>query len=213
VGDPNAPPLNQAQLLRTLIHHQVDFILVGGAASNAHGATRVTTDLDIVVRWTTDNLERVARVLAELSARLKVPGLREPIDAPLDARMLTKMELSTWRTVAGDLDVISHLPHGKRGYLQYEALAARAEHVILYELHVAIATLDDIIVSKETVGRTPDHEALPELYRLQAERTVAEAESRDPPAQPRNQPETGRQRQAGVLRPRSRQDREPDLGL
>jgi hypothetical protein len=79
LGDPNAPPLDQAQLLRTLNRHRFEYILVGGAASNAHGATRVTTDVDIVVRWSTDNLDRVARALTELTACHLLPATRRTL--------------------------------------------------------------------------------------------------------------------------------------
>jgi hypothetical protein len=170
VGDPDAPRLDQGQLLRTLSDHHVEFVLVGGAGANAHGAERLTTDLDIVARWTTENLTRMARALTDLSARLKVPGL-EPIEAPLDARMLARMELSTWRTSAGDFDVISQLPHGKRAYVDYDTLLGRAHQVTLYGVPVQVASLDDIITSKETVNRPPDRAALPELYHLRAKLT------------------------------------------
>lgn len=181
MGDPDAPPLNLARLLRTLVDHGVEFIVivvvvvVGGAGAVAHGATRPTTDLDVVLRWTTENLKRAAGVLAELSARLKVPGVMEPIEVPLDARMLNGMELSTWRTAAGDFDLISHLPHGKHVYLRYEDLLSRAEQVMMFGVSVNLATLDDIITSKETVDRPPDREALPELYRLRSDRLAGTA--------------------------------------
>jgi hypothetical protein len=100
MGDPDAPQLDQAQLVRALIDHGVRFILVGGAGANAHGSQRLTTDLDIVPEWTTENLDRLAGALADLGARLRVAGMPDGIEAPLDARMLVAMELPTWRTPA-----------------------------------------------------------------------------------------------------------------
>jgi len=41
------------------MRHGVEFVLVGGLASQAHGATRLTEDLDLCPPWTSENLERV----------------------------------------------------------------------------------------------------------------------------------------------------------
>lgn len=42
-----APALDRATLLATLVEHDVEFVLVGGVAGQAYGATRVTKDLDL----------------------------------------------------------------------------------------------------------------------------------------------------------------------
>jgi len=51
-------------LLQLLVDAQVEFIIVGGAAATAHGASRLTLDLDIVYRRTPDNIERLIAALA-----------------------------------------------------------------------------------------------------------------------------------------------------
>ena len=43
-----------AALIRLLAQHKVEFILVGGAAATAHGSARLTQDLDIIYRRTTE---------------------------------------------------------------------------------------------------------------------------------------------------------------
>jgi len=60
VGDPEAPPLGARELLRLLDRHGVRYVVVGGLAATAHGATRVTFDIDVVPEWSDDNLERLA---------------------------------------------------------------------------------------------------------------------------------------------------------
>jgi hypothetical protein len=51
-------------LLRALGGAGVEFILVGGAAATAHGAVRLTLDLDIVYGRSAANLERLVNALA-----------------------------------------------------------------------------------------------------------------------------------------------------
>jgi hypothetical protein len=49
---------------RRLVQHQVEFILIGGAAATAHGSARLTQDLDIVYRRTPEHIAHLASALA-----------------------------------------------------------------------------------------------------------------------------------------------------
>jgi hypothetical protein len=171
VGDPDAPPLRAGEILRHLDRHAVRYVVVGGLAATAHGATRVTFDIDLVPEWTDANLERLASALREADAELLAPQAREPVSFPIDARSLRQFEVSTWRTRLGDLDVIVGTPTATRGLLaRYEALAARAARLEAFGMTILVADLDDVIESKQALGREADLVALPELHRLRAQR-------------------------------------------
>jgi hypothetical protein len=60
--------MNFKLALTVLATHQVDFVLVGGAAVVAHGSTLMTQDLDIVYRVEPDNVRRLLAALEELDA-------------------------------------------------------------------------------------------------------------------------------------------------
>src|SRR5690606_18083396 len=66
-----------ARLIRTLADAHVEFIIVGGVAANAHGASRVTTDVDVVYARDAENLGRVVAALVPLEPYLRgaPPGL------------------------------------------------------------------------------------------------------------------------------------------
>ena len=177
MGDPEAPPLRVERLLRTLAEYGVQYVIVGGLAAAAQGAGRVTFDIDVVPEWSTENLDRLAEALRDLDARLRAPGTDEPVAYPLDARSLRGFEVSTWRTEAGDLDVIVGTPTMVRGRLAgYDELADRAHRLDAYGLTIVVADLGDIIESKQVLAREPDLAALPELRRLQV-RLATEAET------------------------------------
>ena len=53
----------------------VDFVIVGAHALAVHGAPRATGDLDILVRPTPENSERVYRALVEFGAPIAAHGL------------------------------------------------------------------------------------------------------------------------------------------
>jgi hypothetical protein len=53
-------------LLAVLTDAGVEFLIVGGAAATAHGAARLTADLDIVYRRTEENYQRLVSALGHL---------------------------------------------------------------------------------------------------------------------------------------------------
>jgi len=166
VGDPAGPPLRRGEVLEALNRHGVDFVLVGGQASQVHGAERRTFDLDICLRWTQENLDRMGEVLVELDAGLRIEGMSEPFPVPhRDAGFLETMEISTWRSTRGDIDVLRGIPAPGRE-VSYDELAGRAERFLVDGQEVTVADLGDIITSKETLSRPPDLAALPELRAL-----------------------------------------------
>jgi len=185
VSDPDAPPLNAGAILRALIDHQVDFVLVGGRAAQGHGAIRPTKDLDICPAWNDANLARVIAALRHLGAQMKTAQGGGMGTQP-SVRMLRKMEITTWRTTAGDVDVLLGIPKGKNWQLaQYRQLNENAAIFDIGGQEVLIASLEDIIRSKEIANRPADHAALPELRELLA-RQQANAPAHDTSAQSRH---------------------------
>lgn len=171
MGDPTGPELRRREVLESLDRHGVQFVLVGGQAAASHGALRPTRDLDICVLWTPENLDRLGAVLDQFDAGLRLTGEDEPMAVPhRDGRFLIQMDLSTWRSTAGDIDVLRSLPSGGDAELRYERLLDRAESVQIDGVQVMVASLDDVITSKETADRPSDREALPELRALRDER-------------------------------------------
>lgn len=173
MGDPSGPELRRREVLESLDRHDVQFILVGGQAAASHGALRPTRDLDLCVLWTPENLDRLGAVLEQFDAGLRLTGEDEPIAVPhRDGRFLIQMDLSTWRSTAGDIDVLRSLPAPGGAELRYERLLARADSVQIDGVRVMVASLDDVITSKETTDRPSDREALPELRSLRKGRAT-----------------------------------------
>ena len=166
-----APPLDRAALLAALTDHDVRFVLVGGLAAQARGAMRATQDADICAEWSVENLSRLADALTALDARLKIEqGSIETLQVILDARTIHPIEIGAWRTSAGDVDVLLGIPASTRWDLaRYEQLAENATLAEIDGFRVLVASLDDIIRSKEVADRPKDREALRELRALRDE--------------------------------------------
>lgn len=108
--------------------------------------------------------------MRELNAYLRVEGLSDEesraLPTQIDAESLGRMDISTWRTDAGDLDVLTGIPTRDGGRAFYDQLLPRAEHVFVAGVKVLVAALTDIIDSKEWADRPKDREALDELRAL-----------------------------------------------
>jgi hypothetical protein len=94
-------------LLRTLCQGSVDFIVVGGVAGVAHGAARLTQDLDIVYSRRASNLQKLAEALRPYQPYLRgaPPGLPFLWDADTLRRGLN----FTLTTTLGPLDLLGDM--------------------------------------------------------------------------------------------------------
>lgn len=165
---PEGPDLRR--ITDALARHEVEYLLVGGIAARAYGAQRPTFDVDCVPEPSRENLDRLAAALRDLHARLRVEGLTDEEAALLPVQVtgstLVRMELSTWRTDGGDLDVLADIPDRHGRHLSYPELVGRASKLNLDGIVVRVAALDDVIASKEWADRPKDRDALPELRAL-----------------------------------------------
>jgi hypothetical protein len=164
--------LDIQRIIEAFDRHGVEHLIVGGVAANLHGAIRPTGDLDALTRATRQNFDRVAGALLELGAFLRVGRLSDDearkLPVVIDATMLAQSQISTWRTDAGDLDILHSIPDREGHRVGYDELATRA-HEIRTDTGIVllVAALDDIIASKEWTDRPKDRDALPELRRLE----------------------------------------------
>ncbi len=170
MNEDEPPRLDVERILTTLDRHGVEYLLVGGISANAYGARRLTKDFDCLPTRTDDNLQRLAAAMVDLNARLRVEGLGDDeasqLPVQLDQVTLSAMEISTWRTDAGDLDVLSDIPDREGRRRRYEDLAPRSTEALIGKVTVRLAALDDVIASKEWANRPKDREALGELREL-----------------------------------------------
>lgn len=109
------------------------------------------------------NFANLASALRELEARLRVLDLDEPLEVPLDERSFELGTTWTYVTKYGYLD-IALLPDGTLGYEDLSRGATREE--ITDSLSVVVASLADVIRSKEAAGRGKDRAVLPMLRQV-----------------------------------------------
>ncbi len=143
-------------LLRALLRHGVDFVVVGGVAAQLEGAPILTFDLDVLYDKEPENLARLLAALRELKARYRDPEGRhiEP-----DAEKLATLRLHLLLTELGALDVLGSIGNG----LTYQDLVSRTILYQLGESQVLVLELAAVIETKEQANRDKDRAALPVL--------------------------------------------------
>jgi len=151
------------EICAVLVEEGVDFVILGGFAAVIHGSSLPTEDIDLIPSREWENLERLARALKRLEAKIRTSG--EAVPAPLDAAFIKNMpHMLNLVTKYGDLD-LTFTPAGLlKGYEEWRARARVAQ--LREGLSVVVASLDDIIASKVAANRPKDHRALPYLESL-----------------------------------------------
>jgi predicted nucleotidyltransferase len=135
----------------------VRFIVIGGMAGIAHGAARVTFDVDCVYSREPDNLHRLASALAGFRPRLRdaPPGLPFRLDEPTMRAGLN----FTLDSEAGPIDLLGEVPGGGT----YEQLLPRSVELRVFGRPCRVVTLEALIALKRAAGRPKDLEAIAEL--------------------------------------------------
>jgi hypothetical protein len=147
---PRNPEFRLRALLRSLTEGGVDFVVIGGVAVVLHASPRLTKDLDICYAAEPNNLERLAKVLIELGARLR--GIEEDLPFVPDERTLRRTQILTLTTADGGLDLLVD-PDGSPGY---RALRRRSDEMDFEGITVRVASIDDLIAMKRAAGRPQD---------------------------------------------------------
>jgi hypothetical protein len=137
-------------LLRALVEHDVDFVMIGGLAGNLHGSPRVTRDVDVAYSRERENLERLATMLRSVHATLR--GAPEGIPFQLDAETRAASANLTFSTDHGPLDILGD----PAGAPEYGRLREEATLVQVAGLAIRVASLDHLIRMKEAAGRPQD---------------------------------------------------------
>jgi hypothetical protein len=146
---PPRPP-DLAKLLRALVSHGVDFVVIGGMAGISRGSNYPSFDLDVAYTRDRANVSRLVDALAELDVRLR--GGPDDLPFQLDARTIENGANFTFATPHGDLDVLGDVA----GIGSYESLRAGSDEKEISGIPVRVASIDHLIAMKRAANRTKD---------------------------------------------------------
>ena len=155
-------------LLRRLREQQVEFVVIGGVCGIMHGATLVTTDLDVCCRFTAANLYRLQAAVSDLHPYHRLAANKLPLE--LTDELCGRLRNLYLQTDLGKLDCLGEVA----GVGRYETVL---ESSVVFRLSYGdfkVLTLDAAIASKEAVGRPRDLEAAKQLRAIRERARTSE---------------------------------------
>jgi hypothetical protein len=153
-------------MLAVLRDHEVRFVLIGGFAAVTHGSPLPTEDVDITPEQSEDNLARLSAALKDMGAQVRAEGVEGGLPFSYDASSLAAVGVWNLVTPYGEFD-ISFVPTGTRGFVD---LDGDAQTMDVGGVPTRVASLADIIRSKQAANRPKDQRVLPVLREILASR-------------------------------------------
>lgn len=141
------------RLLRVLVKHRVEFIVVGGVSAVLQGAPIMTLDLDIVHRRSPRNIEKLLRALGELEAHYRNLESRRLVP---DRSHLRSSGHQLLMTDSGPLDILGVIGSDR----SYEDLLPLSHDLAVGDLTIRVLSLEAVIRTKEEVGHPKDRAVL-----------------------------------------------------
>ncbi len=160
------PSVDFLSLFRTLLEHEVEFIVVGGVAAVLQGAPIATFDLDVVHSRTANNIKNVLSALKELNAMYRGRE-KQRLRATSEHRASAGHQLLMTRF--GALDLLGTIGTD----LDYGDLLPHSIDVEIEGMHLRVLDLGQIIRVKEQLGQPKDKAVLPILRQTLRERNKA----------------------------------------
>ena len=134
------------EVLEQLIKNEVEFLLVGGLAVGFHGYARFTGDMDLWLKPSNDNLERLGNALGDLNYSKKIVDdiiESRPIDHPTPIRIFSEDDKFK-------VDLMTSIFYEP---LTFEKCYERAKVQKLESFNLPIISLKDLIEIKSNVKR------------------------------------------------------------
>jgi len=158
-------PYEPDRLLEVFERHRVRYVVIGGFAAVLRGSPYDTTNVDITPERSELNLRRLSAALDELQAAVRgdAESTADLLALELDLATLDRFHTLALTTEHGNLDLCP-VPDGTQGYPDLRRGATR--ELITETLEIPLASLADVIRSKEAAGREKDLLHLPTLRRV-----------------------------------------------
>jgi len=151
-------------LIGRLIQGRVEFVLIGGLASVLHGAPVVTRDIDICIRFSRENLDRLLVAIGDSHPRHRMTPQRLPLEiTDQNWAMFKNIYL---QTDLGILDCLGEVA----GIGKFDEALAVSEEITVSVGTFRILTLDALIHAKIAAGREHDLKTVGYLNAIRAKR-------------------------------------------
>lgn len=133
------------QLMRAVNAVGLDAVVIGSAAAALHGVPITTQDIDLFVRETPRNLEKIYQLVKALGNHVVASRPFEPVS-----------DMMRIEGLPVDIDLVFDLSN----HAKFESVRARATLIVIENVPIRVSDLQDVIDAKRAAGRPKDHAVL-----------------------------------------------------
>lgn len=144
-------------LLKILLNHNIDFVVIGGLAAILHGSSVVTQDIDICTPLSAENIDKIRNCLREYHPfhRMTSPKLSF-MKIPEKGKSLKNLYLET---DIGTLDMLTEVT----GLGNFKEVQKHAIEVEIFDQKCKVLSIDALLEAKQRMGRDKDKAVIKEL--------------------------------------------------
>ena len=143
------------EVIKLLLKHEVDFLLVGGYAVVYHGYRRTTGDMDLWVRPSNENRDKLVNALSEL-------GFEDEDLIVLGNMDFTAHQVFTLGSEPQKIDFLTKINQVSFEDANADKVIAEFENML-----VPVINLNHLVLSKINSGRRKDEADVEELQKIQ----------------------------------------------
>ena len=155
------------EIFASLHRHNVKYLLCGGLAVNLYGIPRMTADIDLLIQWSDDNVQKFELALAEHKYKNNLFfQLKTLVSAEVRLRYYQDNNLVAY-SYSSDLFQAITLDVLTRTNIDFDASWERKEVKVLQNVPVYVLRVDDLITMKEFAGREQDKSDVINLRKYQ----------------------------------------------
>lgn len=153
-------------IFRSLYKHNVRYMLCGGVAVNIYGIARMTSDIDILIDFDKNNIERFKQATTEIGYSPAIPiSIFELADSASRNRLIKEKNLIAFSLVNtmspyATLDVITDVP------IQFANMWERKKTRKMKDYELYVVGIKDLIELKKYAGRIQDNQDIELLKRI-----------------------------------------------
>jgi len=154
------------EILIELEKQGVKYLVIGGIAVNLYGHPRVTKDLDLMISFEKNNMDKFLEIVKSFGLKPRVPVEPEEL-ADKNKRDFWKkeknMKVFSFYNPKNDLEIIDIMI---QDYLDFDEAYLKKETISDANLSVSMISIDDLIKLKELANRPRDREDIEVLKKL-----------------------------------------------
>jgi len=148
---------NLEDIVERLIRAHVEFVIVGGFAVLAHGASLMTEDVDVCCPFTKENLQAIETAVRDLHPVHRMTPQRLPFE--LSPNLTASLKNLYLGTDLGKLDCLGEV----LGIGGYDEVRRRSVEINFESGPCRVLNIDALIAAKAATNRTRDRMAILQL--------------------------------------------------